>query len=55
MISISTIFITSKTKVINDYNFVVEDDGESVTATDIEKVDLEIIKELKELYDDDYE
>jgi hypothetical protein len=38
-------------KIIIDY---VEEEGESVTQRDIEKVDLEIIRELEELYNEDY-
>ncbi len=56
MIFISTIFTTVsiKHKVDdNDYNYVEE--GESVTQSDIDKVDAELIQELKELYSDSEE
>jgi hypothetical protein len=57
MISISTIFTTvkhnDKDKVDNnDYYYYVEE-GELITQSDIDKVDAEIIQELKELFDDD--
>jgi hypothetical protein len=48
--SISTIFNNNK-KIIDH----VEQECESVSQKDIETVDLEIIKELEELYNDDDE
>jgi hypothetical protein len=51
MISISTIFTTVKHKHKSNYYYVEE--GESITQSDIDKVDAEIIQELKELYEDD--
>jgi hypothetical protein len=53
MISISIIFTTVKHKDKVDNDYYVE--GETVTQSDIDKVDAEIIQELKELFleDDD--
>ena len=51
MIFISTFFITVKHKEEEvDNCYYIE--GESVSQKDIAKVDLEIIKELEELYED---
>jgi hypothetical protein len=50
MIFISTYFITVKHKDKEVGNCYYIEDGESVSQKDIEKVDLEIIRELEELY-----
>jgi len=54
MISISTIFTTVKIKdKVDDNDYYYVEIGESITQSDIDKVDAEIIQELKELYEDD--
>ncbi len=54
MIFISTFFITvkHKDKEVDNCYYI---EGESVSKKDIAKVDLEIIRELEELYSDDEE
>jgi len=51
MIFISTFFITVKHKEVDNCYYI---EGESVSQNDIARVDLEIIKELEELYLEDY-